>query len=309
MVDFGNLENVDLRTAWQDEAKDFTPWLASHLERLSEVIGIPLESENTEVSVEQFSADIVARNSQDNTLVLIENQLTRSDHDHLGKVLTYLAGLETQTIIWIASEFTHAHLSAIGWLNEHTVEPFSFFAVRVKVVRIGESPLVPIFDVLERPNECERMVRSHSESAEPAEFTKYYLEFWDFYTKHYPDDLDLRKDYRHFQVFHPVKGLHVCLYLYPNAKQVGIILQSPAIYSGLGNNDRVQKDEIRIQLCRTSLLKQDQDLWQEGTRASLTVNVDLENRIKIADWFHEKFSIFCKVVEEKSSIDTDTTQL
>lgn len=125
-MEFGELKDVDLRTAWPDEAGDFTPWLADNLERLSRVIGIPLETEGTEVAVEGFAADILAVSPMNNSKVLIENQLEITDHRHLGQILTYRAGLEAQTIVWVARQFHEAHLSAIRWLNEHTDEPFAF---------------------------------------------------------------------------------------------------------------------------------------------------------------------------------------
>ena len=134
MVDFGELKEVGLRQAWPHEANNFTPWLAENLDKLSQVIGIPMELVGTEMSVGQFSADIVARYPVNGSLVLIENQLEWTDHTHLGQVLTYLAGTEAQTVIWIAGKFTNPHLSAIRWLNEHTFDPYAFFAVRVKVV-------------------------------------------------------------------------------------------------------------------------------------------------------------------------------
>ena len=123
-------------------------WL-DNLDKLAEVIGIPLDLESREVDVGRFPADLLARNPQDGSLVLIENQLEGSDHSHLGQVLTYLAGLEAKTIIWIAREFDDAHRSAVNWLNEHTTDPFAFFAVRLKVVRIGDSPLAPVFEIVE----------------------------------------------------------------------------------------------------------------------------------------------------------------
>ena len=89
----GTLKNVNLREAWSHEAQDFTPWLADNLDRLSAAIGIPLELEGQEVSVDSFSADILARNPQNDSRVLIENQLEQTDHTHLGQILTYLAGL------------------------------------------------------------------------------------------------------------------------------------------------------------------------------------------------------------------------
>ncbi len=123
-MEFADLNEINLRTAWPDEAHDFTPWLSQNLNRLSQAIGIPMELEDTEVAVQEFSADILARNPTDNTLILIENQLEPTDHTHLGQILTYLAGLNAQTIIWIARNFREPHLSAVRWLNTHTSDPF-----------------------------------------------------------------------------------------------------------------------------------------------------------------------------------------
>ncbi len=111
------------------------------------------------MSVGSFSADLLARNPLDGSLVLIENQLEQTDHNHLGQILTYLAGLEAQVIVWIASDFRDPHLSAIHWLNDHTVDPFAFFAVQVKAVRIGDSPIAPLFEVVAKPNGWDRKLQ------------------------------------------------------------------------------------------------------------------------------------------------------
>lgn len=136
-IRFDNLTDLPLHDAWRHEATDFTPWLSESIDHLSEVIGIPLELTGTEVAVESFSADILARNPMDDSVVLIENQLETTDHTHLGQIMTYLAGLEAQTVIWIAPQFREPHLSAIRWLSQHTADGFSFFAVKARVVRIG----------------------------------------------------------------------------------------------------------------------------------------------------------------------------
>ncbi|MFM1921414.1 MAG: hypothetical protein RLZZ303_3048, partial [Candidatus Hydrogenedentota bacterium] len=125
MDTLGTLTTASLREAWANEAQHFTPWLAEHLEQLSQAIDIPLELEGREILVGPFSADILARNTLDGSLVLIENQLERTDHTHLGQILTYLAGLGAQTVVWVASEFREPHLSALKWLNEHTANPFA----------------------------------------------------------------------------------------------------------------------------------------------------------------------------------------
>lgn len=148
-VTFGTLEDIEARRAWAHEAHVFTPWLADNLDRLSQAVGIPLELTGREVSVGRYSADILATNPVDGSVVLIENQLEPSDHTHLGQIMTYLAGLEAQVMIWIAPTFREEHLSALRWLNQHTAENFAFFAVRLRVVRIANSPLAPLFDVLE----------------------------------------------------------------------------------------------------------------------------------------------------------------
>ena len=132
-VRFDRLSDVALRDAWKHEALGFTPWLAQNIDHIAEAVGRPLELTGTEVPVDSFSADILARNLQDDSVVLIENQLEPTDHTHLGQIMTYLAGLEAQTVIWVAPKFREPHLSAIRWLNQHTADGFSFFAVTVVV--------------------------------------------------------------------------------------------------------------------------------------------------------------------------------
>lgn len=185
---FGTLEDAAVRQAWPHEAHRFTPWLADNLDRLSAVIGIPLELSGQEIGVGAFSADILARNPADDCVVLIENQLEGSDHTHLGQIMTYLAGLEAHTMIWVAPSFREEHLSAIRWLNQHTVDPFAFFAIRVRVVRIGNSPLAPLFEVVERPNNWDRSVAGKRREAESdrTALGQFRLDFWTNYCERYP---------------------------------------------------------------------------------------------------------------------------
>ena len=161
-IQFDRLVDLPLREAWKHEAQEFTPWLAQNIDHLSEAIGVPLELTGTEVAVETFSADILARNPMDDSIVLIENQLETTDHTHLGQIMTYLAGLEAQTVIWIAPAFREPHLSAIRWLNEHTADGFAFFAVKARVVRIGDSPYAPIFEVVEKPDSWQRRLKAET---------------------------------------------------------------------------------------------------------------------------------------------------
>ena len=188
-VTFGRLTDLLPRQAWAHEALAFTPWLAANIDQLSEAVGIPLEITGTEIAVEAFAADILARNPSDGTVVLIENQLEQTDHTHLGQILTYLAGLEAHTVIWIAPKFREPHLSAIRWLNQHTADGFSFFAVRLRVVRIGDSPFAPIFEVVEKPNGWDRMVtRVAAPSGGQTDLGQFRRDFWTAFADRYPDD-------------------------------------------------------------------------------------------------------------------------
>lgn len=185
---FGTLVDVSIREAWSHEAHRFTPCLASNLDRLSALIGIPLELIGTETRVGSFSADILAKNSADDSIVLIENQLEASDHTHLGQIMTYLAGLSTHTMIWVAPNFRDEHLSAIRWLNEHTIDPFAFFAIRVRVLRIDNSPLAPLFEIIERPNNWDRQLAQQKRTAEGnlSELGQNRRQFWTHFCGKYP---------------------------------------------------------------------------------------------------------------------------
>jgi hypothetical protein len=185
-VQFGRLLDLPLRDAWKHEALQFTPWLAENIDHLSDAIGIPLELTGTEVAVESFSADILARNPLDDTIVLIENQLETTDHTHLGQIMTYLAGLEAHTVIWIAPAFREPHLSAIRWLNQHTADGFSFIAVKARVVRIGDSPFAPIFEVVEKPDGWGRALKKKAAAVAGSGFEA-KEKFWLSMTESYPD--------------------------------------------------------------------------------------------------------------------------
>lgn len=186
MPDFGHLQSVSIRSAWAHEAREFTPWLADNLPRLEEALGFRMELEGKEVAVEQYSADILARRLDDDSRVLIENQLEQSDHTHLGQILTYLAGLDARTVIWVAPAFTDAHRSAVNWLNTHASSRCSFFAVLVRVVRIDNSPMAPVFDVIERPNEWERTLQESAPSDSGRSQRR--REFWTAYLEAFPTE-------------------------------------------------------------------------------------------------------------------------
>lgn len=156
----GRLERVELRDIWLSEASDFTPWLAreDNLKVLSDTLGIELECEAQERPVGPFRADILCKDIQTDRWVLIENQLERTDHRHLGQLLTYASGLEAFTIIWIAECFTEEHRSTLDWLNRITGEGIRFFGVEVELWKIGGSAAAPKFNVISKPNEWSQSI-------------------------------------------------------------------------------------------------------------------------------------------------------
>lgn len=180
----GRLMSVDLREVWPSEPYSFTPWLAQpeSLQFLAESLGLPgLELIRTEHQVDIFSADIVAKTADTGETVLIENQIERSDHTHLGQILTYAAGLDAAIIVWVVKRFTDAHRASLDWLNRITATEFAFFGVEVEALRIGESQPAPRFTVVSRPNDWSRQLRAASSrpDANPQALT--LSEYWNGY--------------------------------------------------------------------------------------------------------------------------------
>ena len=177
------LEKVEVREIWADEARDFTPWLASdgNISLLGDTIGLELEVEAQEKSVGPFKADILCKETADDHYVLIENQLEKTNHIHLGQLVTYAAGLHAATIVWIADTIRDEHRAAIDWLNEITSEDFRFFALEIEAWRIGNSPAAPKFNVVSKPNDWSSDVSQAARSSSSGELSdtkRLQLEYW-----------------------------------------------------------------------------------------------------------------------------------
>jgi hypothetical protein len=177
----GRLQKVELREVWTSESTDFTPWLAKeeNLKLLGETIGIDLELESQERDVGPFRADILCKDTASDNWVLIENQLERTDHSHLGQLITYAAGLNAVTIVWIAERFTEEHRAAMDWLNERTDENINLFGLEIELWRIGDSPMAPKFNVISQPNDWSRTVQQAAAAGgEPSAHKQLQLRFW-----------------------------------------------------------------------------------------------------------------------------------
>ncbi len=175
--DLGELKLLNVRYKWTNEASEFTPWLAEeeNLSKLGSELGLELELENTEVSVGPYSADILAKDISNGKYVVIENQLEKTDHDHLGKAITYASVLDATAIVWIASDFTDEHKKALDWLNDHTSEEISFYGVIVELWQIDESKPAIRFNVVSKPVYIARQIKVPDNLTETR---KLQLEFW-----------------------------------------------------------------------------------------------------------------------------------
>lgn len=180
----GRLSRVALRDVWKTEAIDFTPWLArdENLSTLAEALGLSLELESTERPVGPFRADILCKDLGTNAWVLIENQLEKTDHLHLGQLLTYASGLDAVTIVWVAANFTEEHRSTLDWLNRITDENFRFFGLEVELWRIGDSAAAPKFNVVSKPNDWSKAIAKAASAIDDRELSELRLmqrEYWD----------------------------------------------------------------------------------------------------------------------------------
>lgn len=147
------LERLDPRKVWNGEAKEFTPWLRDNISILSEAVGLDLEVIESEGAVGDFKVDIVAKDLGSGRTVVIENILGPTDHEHLGKLLTYAAGRNARAAILIAIDFRDEHANTLEWLNEISKGDPLFFGVKVEVLRIENSPPAPDFQVVVEPKE------------------------------------------------------------------------------------------------------------------------------------------------------------
>lgn len=181
MADMGNIERVDLREVWPDEAEDFTPWLAQNLDRLGDALGLDLELRTAEAAVGSFSLDILAYDRGGDRPVIIENQLDTTNNDHLGKLLTYAAGYDAYAVVWVTREFRDEHRQTLDWLNQRSDEDTQFFGVVVEAWRIDQSRPAPHFRAVAMPNDWYKLIGgvSHSEGRRNIRGRRSrYLAYW-----------------------------------------------------------------------------------------------------------------------------------
>ena len=176
-IEIGTLEQFPVRSVWPKEAGDFTPWLAENVELIGQALGMELELKGQEVPVGGYSADLVLRDLSSGALVVVENMYGSTDHDHLGKLITYAAGLEASYAVLLTETFRPEHRSALNWLNSISTEGRGFFGISLEVWRIGDSIPAPRLRVDVQPDDWSKSARA-AKGREDSERNARYRRFW-----------------------------------------------------------------------------------------------------------------------------------
>ncbi len=191
----GKIKRIhDLRMIWPHEANSFTKWLAKeeNLSKLGEDIGIDLVLEERESSVGNFSVDIFANEESTGRKVIIENQLEDTDHDHLGKLITYASGKGAEVIVWVVKRARDEHRQAIEWLNQHTDTSLGFFLVEIELWQIDDSAIAPKFNVIERPNDWAKQMKNSENLSDRRQLL---LKFWNGFNDYIAQSDIFKKDF------------------------------------------------------------------------------------------------------------------
>jgi len=176
--ELGKLQNVDPRSVWPSEARDFTPWLRDHPDYLADALGIDLEFSASEHPVGGFSLDLIGRDLTNNAVLIVENQLEQSDHNHLGQLLTYAAGTEAVTVVWIANRMRDEHRQVIDWLNQLGADRLRFFGIDIEVAHIGDSLRAPYLRLVSQPNDWQDRVKRLETATSLTGKSALYFSFW-----------------------------------------------------------------------------------------------------------------------------------
>lgn len=184
MINLGKLKEIkDLRKVWPHEALDFTPWLAEEesLSLLADAVGLEITIDETESSVGDFNVDIYATETGTDRKIIIENQLEDTNHDHLGKLITYASGKSADIVIWVVKRAREEHRAAIEWLNNHTDENIGFFLVEIKLYQIGSSDIAVKFEVVEKPNDWSKEIKRYTSKSTTLQARyEYWVAFNDY---------------------------------------------------------------------------------------------------------------------------------
>ncbi|MBR3206855.1 MAG: DUF4268 domain-containing protein [Bacillus sp. (in: Bacteria)] len=180
MAKLGKLKEVNIREVWPHEQFDFSKWLAQeeNIQELGDTLNLSLTDIETEKFVGSYRCDILGKDELSGKVVLIENQLEPTNHDHLGKIITYASGLDASVVVWIVESARDEHASAIEWLNKYTTDELAFFLVEVHAYKIGDSLPAPYFKIIEQPNDFAKTAQKISKSGKLSTSQEARLDFW-----------------------------------------------------------------------------------------------------------------------------------
>ncbi len=273
-ITLGKIHRIsDLRSVWPHEAADFTKWLSAenNLTLLGEAIGIEITLEETESAVGSFNVDIFATESGTGRKIIIENQLEDTNHDHLGKLITYASGKGAEVIVWVVKRARDEHRQAIEWLNQHTDSSVGFFLTEIELWQIDDSLKAPKFNVVERPNDWAKSMKNDSLN----ETARLKLDFWQEFVETmrgnslFTDNFSARKPSPHHWY--------------------DLSLGSSAYHLGLTVN--TQKNKIATEIYITD----DKELFQKFQRHAAEIETMMNQKI---DWIEA--SKACRIVVSKS---------
>ena len=250
----GKLTEVDIRELWEHEQYDFSEWLSQeqNIEYLNEILGLSLTDIKKEVFVGAYRCDLVAKDEMSDTTIIIENQLECSDHNHLGKIITYASGLNAKVIVWIVKEAREEHRSAIEWLNNITDPDLNFFLIEIHAYKIGNSVPAPKFEVIEEPNGYRKNTKVGNVLSEPSKILQEHLMFWNQFNdvviaNNSPFNAKKATNRHYYNIHIGTSKAKISICLYDKKSQIGVelyIFDDKDLYDGL----YACKDEIEREL-------------------------------------------------------------
>lgn len=301
MINLDSLkQEYNLRKAWPNEAKDFTPWLSEHLELIGNVLEMELELVEKESKVGGYSADILAKEIDTDNYIVIENQLEDSNHDHLGKLITYASGKKAKAIVWVVKKARDEHREAIEWLNENTGPQIGFYLLEIELWKIGNSNLAPKFNVVERPNEWAKTIKP---TANVSDTQVLQMDFWQAFID-YANKTSFTKSFRlrsaHAQNWYDLAigsgRCHICLEAKKQKQEatVGLYISDD---KDLYHEIKADRDEIET-ILKTKLE------WKEANKACrfyAAKELDMTDSVKwpeIFKWYIDNCISIRKLIQK-----------
>lgn len=296
-----SLKKIDLRNVWGHEASDFTDWLSQqeNLDLLSNEIGISVKILQKEANVGRYNVDILAEEENSGRKIIIENQLEDTNHDHLGKIITYASGYGAEIIIWIVKDYREEHQKAIGWLNEHTDEKICFYLIKLELWQIEDSNPAPKFEVIASPNEWAKVLKTGSSGGEYTETKIKQFEFWTKFKNYVKEkDTKIRLQTPRYQHWYDVSmgssDAHIALTVNSIKNSVACeiyINRNKSLFSFLSE----QKERIEKEIGEQAEWIDSQVASSIKIRKEFSNVLDGDKTTAIFDWLYQKTKLFQNV--------------